>query len=127
MDWNTLFSGVIGAALSGGGVGGILTIIFRQRMERQQTAYTNAKDHQIFLNEQNRQTLLGMQAELDRVRTRLEKAEKSYDDIRIELANEYAKDIKLQAEVNRLKEDNARVRRALSQMRGEHEHITDEA
>jgi hypothetical protein len=127
MDWSSLIVGVVGAALGGGGIGGVLTIYFRQQLDRQQLQHANAKDHQSFLNEQNRQTMIGVLEELSRVRSRLEKAEAAYDEIRIELASEYAKDIKLQAEVNRLKEDNARVRRALSQMRGEHEHVTDEA
>lgn len=117
--WATVLTAVIGALLGGGGIGGIITILFRNKMERQQQSHIQSKDHQAFINDQNAAIIVRLEAEVKRLMGRIQKIEQSYDDIRHELANEYAKDIKLQAEANRLREENEQLRQIIKSLRGE--------
>lgn len=110
MEWSAVVSGVVGALLSGGGMGGIMTIYYRNRMERQQLVHGQSKDHQEFLNAQNREMIVALRQEVESYRIRLAKLEKAYDLLREEMAGEYAEDIKLQAEINRLRQERSPVK-----------------
>jgi len=107
MEWSAVVSGV-GALLAGGGMSGIMTVYYRNRMDRQQQTHVQSKDHQEFLNAQNRELITALRLEVESYRIRLAKLEKAHDLLRQEMAGEYAKDIRLQAEINRLQQEVSR-------------------
>lgn len=109
MDWTVVISAIAGVIGGGGGIWAGLAVYYKQKIDRTAQQHVHSKDHQSFLNQQNQELVLGLQNELVRERKRVVKLEGWLEDVRKELAEEYAKDIAGQAEINRLKENIANL------------------